>query len=877
MLELWLGFLWVTFMRIENLTKYGFSRRIVDCWRESGLDFLLPLQVEALKDFGLLQGNNVLINGPTSSGKTFCGELAAVRSVMNNKRAIFLVPLKALASEKFWELKKRYRKIGFKVIAVTSDYPGNKRLFVKGTYDIAVVVYEMFNSLTVNGLSLLESVGTIIFDELQLVTTTDRGLAYELAISKVRNISSSIQMIGLIGGLDECRLFSEWLNISLLKSTNRPVELYQGVLFGGKFFYRRYNDCREGLEYFKGTDIILQDCDIPIELYRGVKHLVDKDEQVLIFTATRNGCVNLAVGLAELLSLSAVNDVLNMLDDIPDTVQKGKLLSCLQKGVGFHNADLGLSSRRILEAGFRSGELKVMVSTSTLAMGVNFPSKNVFIEAVKCYDGYDGRPILKPLVMYDYNQLAGRAGRFGHTDDFGRAIVIADDETRREVLWDSYVYGSAHPKVEPFDIEKLANLLLRWTSCGLVKDYDDIRNMFANTLRGYCEKYGDWVPQKTIDILVEHGFLKFKGCRFYCTELGKATARHNIFLNTAILIKDGFGQHGLSDNFLSWIYYLIDTPDGQKLILKRLSISQEKLDIVEPLSHLLDLYSEKPSGQLAVLVTNPEIPVDQARVATFSLIAEMIQPLPTMELETKYDIGWGRIKHIGEGASNLMQAVVDIGGYQNLDDKQRQKLHIYAERLFHCLTEEGLTLALLKVPLLERDYILRLNSAGMFTPSDIINAGFDAVSSIVPERVANNLYKICQDILSEKSTETINKPLPGSRALRARKAGSRYEVEIGGMKVLLQPKLYSYLFKLYNADKLEGWLDKSFLDHGSNQVKYIYKLKKALESVPGVAVESDGSGRYRLVLPGDTGKLRKGIDVSRVITDKKVSTAYRRS
>jgi len=247
-------------MRIENLTKYGFSRRIVDCWRESGLDFLLPLQVEALKDFGLLQGNNVLINGPTSSGKTFCGELAAVRSVMNNKRAIFLVPLKALASEKFWELKKRYRKIGFKVIAVTSDYPGNKRLFVKGTYDIAVVVYEMFNSLTVNGLSLLESVGTIIFDELQLVTTTDRGLAYELAISKVRNISSSIQMIGLIGGLDECRLFSEWLNISLLKSTNRPVELYQGVLFGGKFFYRRYNDCREGLEYFKGTDIILQDC-----------------------------------------------------------------------------------------------------------------------------------------------------------------------------------------------------------------------------------------------------------------------------------------------------------------------------------------------------------------------------------------------------------------------------------------------------------------------------------------------------------------------------------------------------------------------------------------------------------------------------------------
>jgi helicase len=266
-------------MRIENLIKYGFSRRVIDCWRESGLDFLLPLQVEALKGFGLLQGKDLLVNGPTSSGKTFCGELAAVRSVMNNQKAIFLVPLKALASEKYWELKKRYRKIGFKVIVVTSDYPGNKRLFIKGSYDMAVVVYEMFNSLTVNDLSLLESVGTVIFDEFQLVTTTDRGLAYELAISKVRNMSSSIQMIGLIGGLDECELFSEWLNISLLKSTNRPIELYRGVLFGGKFFYRRYNDCREGLEYFRGVDIAPQDCDISVELYRGVKHLVDKDEQ----------------------------------------------------------------------------------------------------------------------------------------------------------------------------------------------------------------------------------------------------------------------------------------------------------------------------------------------------------------------------------------------------------------------------------------------------------------------------------------------------------------------------------------------------------------------------------------------------------------------
>ena len=98
-------------MKVDDLLRFGFSRRLVECWRASGLDYLLPLQAEAIRTFGILQGSNLLISGPTSSGKTFCGELAAVRSALNNRKAIFMVPLKALASEKYQELKKRYRKV----------------------------------------------------------------------------------------------------------------------------------------------------------------------------------------------------------------------------------------------------------------------------------------------------------------------------------------------------------------------------------------------------------------------------------------------------------------------------------------------------------------------------------------------------------------------------------------------------------------------------------------------------------------------------------------------------------------------------------------------------------------------------------------------
>jgi hypothetical protein len=64
----------------------------------------------------------------------------------------------------------------------------------------------------------------------------------------------------------------------------------------------------------------------------------------------------------------------------------------------------------------------------------------------------------------------------------------------------------------------------------------------------------------------------------------------------------------------------------------------------------------------------------------------------------------------------------------------------------------------------------------------------------------------------------------------------------------LQPKLYAYFQQLRNAMSADSWVDKNMLDTGLNQVKYIYKLRKALEPVEGAMIESDGAGRYRLRL-----------------------------
>ena len=363
-------------MRIADLIRFGIPKRFLDLWREAGLEYLLPMQMEAIQNFGLLEGKSLLISSPTSSGKTLCGEMAAIRAIGNNQKALLLVPLKAIASEKYIELKKKYRKAGLNILAISSDYPENDRAFIQGKYHLAIAVYEKLNLLTSSDIRPLENLGAVVMDELQLVSGADRGLAYELAISKILSLSHTVQKIGLIGGLDNCDEFGRWFNCPILKSANRPIELYRGVLFDGKFHYRRHNDCREGIEYFtadkseKCTTYIQNE---PADLIRGVQHLVKQGEQIMFFVSTRGRCANLAMGLAELLNLTPAQNTLDSLEMIPDTLQKGNLITSLKGGVGFHNADLSHSIRQLLEDGFRSGDIKIIVATSTLAMGVNFP------------------------------------------------------------------------------------------------------------------------------------------------------------------------------------------------------------------------------------------------------------------------------------------------------------------------------------------------------------------------------------------------------------------------------------------------------------------------------------------------------------------------
>src|ERR1051325_1910425 len=104
------------------VTQHNIPQEIVDIWRQEEGENLLDIQTAAIEDFKLLEGNSLLITAPSSSGKTFVGEVAAVNSYFERKKTIFLVPMKAIAEEKYLEFVQKYRDFGLRIAISTHDH-----------------------------------------------------------------------------------------------------------------------------------------------------------------------------------------------------------------------------------------------------------------------------------------------------------------------------------------------------------------------------------------------------------------------------------------------------------------------------------------------------------------------------------------------------------------------------------------------------------------------------------------------------------------------------------------------------------------------------------------------------------------------------------
>jgi len=191
---------------------------------------LRPAQEKSLKA-GLLDGRNLLVCSPTASGKTLIAELAVISNILNNiGKAIYIVPLKALASEKYSEFKTKYPYV--KVAMSIGDTDSSERRLEN--YDLIITTSEKLDSLLRHHAPWLRDVKTIVIDEIHLLNDPGRGPTLEILITILRKMLAKVQFISLSATIGNAKELADWLQATLVSDDFRPVELKKGIYLKGK-------------------------------------------------------------------------------------------------------------------------------------------------------------------------------------------------------------------------------------------------------------------------------------------------------------------------------------------------------------------------------------------------------------------------------------------------------------------------------------------------------------------------------------------------------------------------------------------------------------------------------------------------------------------
>ncbi|MBI4738732.1 DEAD/DEAH box helicase [Candidatus Woesearchaeota archaeon] len=226
-------------MEFSRIKDY-IPREVYEVLENSGIRTLRPCQEKAI-GAGLLQGKNILVCTPTASGKTLVAELAALHAIQHQKgKAVYIVPLKSLASEKHKEFKKKYGHLAKIALSIGDLDTADPYLH---TYDLIICTSEKLDSLIRHHTPWLKEVACVIVDEIHLLNDASRGPTLEIILTILKKIVPCAQIVGLSATIGNEQELAQWLGAHLVHDTWRPVELHKGVYCEGKIDF--VNECEK--------------------------------------------------------------------------------------------------------------------------------------------------------------------------------------------------------------------------------------------------------------------------------------------------------------------------------------------------------------------------------------------------------------------------------------------------------------------------------------------------------------------------------------------------------------------------------------------------------------------------------------------------------
>lgn len=483
---------------------------------------------------GILEYERILVTTPTASGKTLIAMMAILKAVEKGMKAVYLTPLRALASEKYDDLKILEKlDLGgskIRVTVATTDYDSSGNELAGA--DVIVLTNEKMDTLFRHNAEWLGNVGIFVSDEVHLIGDRERGPTLEMMLTKIRRNYPQSQVVALSATVANSDEIADWLGCKLVESDWRPTKLVEGVYEYGAV------KMSDGSKFKVESSGVSSAVDLAIDSFNG-------GGQALIFAETRKRAASLAAKAvdgvykrldkaARELAAGASADILARGDDSELTKTLAQLVA---KGVAFHHAGLGPSSRRIVEDSFKKGIIKILTATPTLAAGVNLPARRVVIASILRYDSDYGGSV--PISVLEYKQLCGRAGRPKY-DAFGEAVIVSERGVNAEELYDHYVLGSPEPLRSQLSNDSAIRFHLLSaiaTMPGLKKP--EIHDLFAGTLfaRQYRSATVEFKVESALEYLEQEELVKSKNGRYISTEFGKRTSLLYIDPITAVAFR----------------------------------------------------------------------------------------------------------------------------------------------------------------------------------------------------------------------------------------------------------------------------------------------------------------------------------------------------
>ena len=559
-----------------NVKELGFSKKVEDILSKD-VPKLNPPQKMAVNS-GLLEGKNIVVASPTASGKTFIGEMALVKNFLKGGKTVYLVPLKALASEKYHDFKEKYTSLGMKINISVGDLDRDESRLA--AYDVIIASNEKFDSILRKRPLWVSEINLVVVDEIHVIGDLTRGPTLEIVLTKLMQ-ETNAQIIALSATIQNSNDISKWLNAELVKSDYRPVKLMKGTYFKNTAYFEE-----KKIEFKNNFDDEFSIC----------KDTLDAGKQSILFMSSRRSAESEAEKLSKMFEINnkELDNVAGKIEKILDspTMQCSKLSNLVRKGVAFHHAGLVDKQKKLIEDNFKNGNIKFITATPTLAFGVNLPAYRVIIRDYRRFNGYG----MDYIPSIEIHQMFGRAGRPKY-DKHGEGIIITKSEAENEKVYEMYIKNGTENIYSKLSVgHALRTHILGLIASGFCKSRNEIESFFSNTL--FSCQYDDLqeVMRRVDDIisyLADCGFIEKNNSRefvsasslnsdveFKPTLIGKKVSDLYIDPESAQTIIDRASKNSVIDIFLT-LNKCVEMRPGMRASYKEMKSLEDMMDEYE--------------------------------------------------------------------------------------------------------------------------------------------------------------------------------------------------------------------------------------------------------------------------------------------------------